>query len=802
MAKLLVKQNATSRLATVFIQDNSKTTGAGLGSLVYNTSGLTAYYFREGDASSTAISLATMTLGTWATGGFIVADGTNMLGTYQLGLPNACFTALGSVVVYLQGAANMAPIVLEFQVVAFDPTDAVHLGLSALPNTACTTNASLLTSGTGTDQLSVTSGIAQANVEQWDSVAIAEPSTDGIPDVNVLNWRNQAVPATNVSGVPLIDAKYLLGTVFATPATAGIMDVNAKNINNVSTSSVTAINANLGTTQAITFDANNLTKVSVEDWHGTAVAGAISPDVVLIRSGTAQAGGASTITLDAGASATTNLYQNEIIFIRSGTGAGQSAIIASYVGSTKVATIVGTWATNPDSTSVFSILPFGSITATVSGGVNVTQWLGVGVSAATGGIPDVNTKNYNNQTAQTDGNNLPKVDLVDIAGSAVSTSTAQLGVNVVQYNAQTAQTDANNLPKVDVEDIRGTLSAGTAGYIGPDWGHVNAPTTTLGLTGTTIATSQVIATVTNAVTLSAGDSPILQSGTAAGGTATTLTLASAIGTTADPVGCKIKITSGTGAKQERTITAYNNATPAVTVNYAWVTTPDNTSVYTILFDNAPKIDSSLRISEVVLVDTLTTYTGNTPQTGDSFARLGAPAGATIANDIAEIEAETDGIAAIPTSNPSAAAIATAIFQDTTPGDFTVAGSIGKSLFTSGNAPGAAGGLAIVGSSMTVGGYASGQDPAVRKNQALASFAFVMISSTDHVTPKTGLGSGITCQRSLDGGALASCANAAAELSNGIYVINLAAGDLNANVVVLRFSAAGADDADITIVTQP
>lgn len=51
------------------------------------------------------------------------------------------------------------------------------------------------------------------------------------------------------------------------------------------------------------------------------------------------------------------------------------------------------------------------------------------------------------------------------------------------------------------------------------------------------------------------------------------------------------------------------------------------------------------------------------------------------------------------SAPTAAQVATAVWQDTTAGDFTVAGSIGKSLFTSGNAPGAASGLALVGSNM-------------------------------------------------------------------------------------------------------
>lgn len=106
------------------------------------------------------------------------------------------------------------------------------------------------------------------------------------------------------------------------------------------------------------------------------------------------------------------------------------------------------------------------------------------------------------------------------------------------------------------------------------------------------------------------------------------------------------------------------------------------------------------------VDTLTTYTGDTPQTGDSFARLGAPAGASIAADIAEIEAETDGIAAIPTNPytgtpPTVAQIATAVWQDATAGDFTVASSIGKGLYVANVAPGGDGGLVIGGPGQTL-----------------------------------------------------------------------------------------------------
>lgn len=121
MAKISIKAGSTSKLLNLFIQDSSSTVGAGLGSLAYNTASLTAYYFREGAASAVAITLATMTLGTWATGGFVVVDGTNMLGAYQLALPDAAVAAgAKSVMVYLKGAANMAPLVLEIELTAVD----------------------------------------------------------------------------------------------------------------------------------------------------------------------------------------------------------------------------------------------------------------------------------------------------------------------------------------------------------------------------------------------------------------------------------------------------------------------------------------------------------------------------------------------------------------------------------------------------------------------------------------------------------------------------------------------------------
>jgi hypothetical protein len=135
--KLQTLKGKTSKLVEIFIQDSSSTTGAGLTGLVFNTASLTAYYYRSGAASATAISLATMTAGTWATSGFVVVDGTNMPGLYQLGIPDAALASGASqVVIMLKGATNMAPVVLEIQLVNYDPDDGVRMGLTALPNAA------------------------------------------------------------------------------------------------------------------------------------------------------------------------------------------------------------------------------------------------------------------------------------------------------------------------------------------------------------------------------------------------------------------------------------------------------------------------------------------------------------------------------------------------------------------------------------------------------------------------------------------------------------------------------------------
>ena len=87
---------------------------------------------------------------------------------------------------------------------------------------------------------------------------------------------------------------------------------------------------------------------------------------------------------------------------------------------------------------------------------------------------------------------------------------------------------------------------------------------------------------------------------------------------------------------------------------------------------------------------------------------------------------------------------------------------------------------------------------IKKNTVLNNFMFLMVDSTDHVTPKTGLT--ITATRSIDAAVFAACANVATEVANGMYKINFAATDVNGDVITFKFAGTGADDRLITIVT--
>ena len=188
-------------------------------------------------------------------------------------------------------------------------------------------------------------------------------------------------------------------------------------------------------------------------------------------------------------------------------------------------------------------------------------------------------------------------------------------------------------------------------------------------------------------------------GTAQAGGASSITLdATGSSATDDTYNYQsITIRSGTGAGQTRQITDYNGTTKVATTNLAWTTQPSTDSNYVIhpngldaatvasiatavwaatragnatagsfgeyVFADTTRISgdataadnleamvdgtgltlTGVTVPTVTTVGTLTTYTGNTPQTGDAFARLGAPAGASVSADVAAVKVDTAAI---------------------------------------------------------------------------------------------------------------------------------------------------------------
>lgn len=360
----------------------------------------------------------------------------------------------------------------------------------------------------------------------------------------------------------------------------------------------------------------------------------LNPNPDAIYSGTApsQAGMTNVqIKLDSGASATDNLYRYDVISITAGTGQGQSRMVMSYAGGTKVATVDSAWSIQPDNTSVFDVTPTarsvailmdgvahggtpGSSTATLAlaygwikstdghqgllvestladgaqftgrtgtdnatvaslggqsgalqlygskaaGGLFVSgPWGTAGpsvvidcttaVSGVDGGPGIQINVGGSGQSAISltpgsggyglDGSLSPaamasffldnsgKVYADAVAGSVVKEIASNAGgtvgtvdANIVSINsvstspvttigANVGTTQPVNFQgigaaafvKCDVELVKGATSQGTAGYVGIDWGQVANKTTTNALTGTTISTSQQVASVTGAV---------------------------------------------------------------------------------------------------------------------------------------------------------------------------------------------------------------------------------------------------------------------------------------------------------------
>jgi hypothetical protein len=168
-----------------------------------------------------------------------------------------------------------------------------------------------------------------------------------------------------------------------------------------------------------------------------------------VNEGLAQAATTTTITLNTSASTSDDAYNGQLVFIRSGTGQDQIALVEDYVGSTKVATIRtrsanGEWAIVPDTTSAYVMIP--NLTWTIA-----EMQAGLATSSGvTSAFTEIKGASWSSAT-----DTLEKI--ADTAGASVTVAplSATSPDRITQSTVQTLINDTSAVGPIAIKDSSG-----------------------------------------------------------------------------------------------------------------------------------------------------------------------------------------------------------------------------------------------------------------------------------------------------------------------------------------------------------
>jgi len=515
--------------------------------------------------------------------------------------------------------------------------DANTLKVGGTTQTARDLGASVLLSpGTGTGQLDITSGVAKANATQILGTAISTPATAGILDVNVKNINNVVAATPGASGGILISGLNSGTTTLAALTITGA----TTHTGNVSMAAGLNITQSSSNTSALVITGNGT-------GHGAIItggSGATGDGVRMVSAATNGSGLVLTATGTGKDLKTTNT-STDIVLAKTTNITGFNDIAATaVVSSGAITTSGGAVSTVTTVTNLTNAPTVGDFTATMKASITTAVWdaartsyvvansFGRALQASRDGTAQAGAGTTITLDASANANNdFYNNCLVEIIG----------GTGIGQSRFITDYVGSTKVATVNSSWV--TNPDNTSVFIVKYFDQVpgaSAPTAAQVATAVWQDTTASDFTTNGSVGQAVFNyNQYVRRGTAQAGASTTITLDASASSTDDVYNYElIEIISGTGVGQAKFITDYVGSTKVATVDSAWAITPDNTSVFLIKF----------------------------------FAQLpGASA-------------------------PTAAQVATAVWQDTTSGDFTVSGSIGKSLFTSGNVPGASGGLFLAG----------------------------------------------------------------------------------------------------------
>lgn len=229
------------------------------------------------------------------------------------------------------------------------------------PTTAGRTLDVTATGAAGIDWANVENPTTTLNLSGTSTKAL-EPTTAGRTlDVTAtgeagIDWANVGSPTTTLA---------LTGTTIATTQKVDLETIKTRSVTCAAGVTVLASVGTAATDTAQTGDSYARL--------GAPVAASISADIAAVktlandtnlsvgaaRRQLATTGAAGSITLDAFAPTTNDLYNGCVVRLYSGTGAGQARLITDYDGATLTATVSPDWAVTPDATSAYAILPVG-----------------------------------------------------------------------------------------------------------------------------------------------------------------------------------------------------------------------------------------------------------------------------------------------------------------------------------------------------------------------------------------------------------------------------------------------------------
>lgn len=426
---LLSRSNgATSVILNIKILDSTVTTGAGKTGLSSASTGLIIAAKADVEATTTAYTVAGSTIETITTIGTYAAptatkcrfkeiDATNHPGAYELQFADARFAVSGakSLLVSLSGVTGMAQT--DFVVDLQAGADVRYYLGSAVP-AADTAGYPKVTikSGTGTGEASLSSGVIQAALTTASrdatagavfDVATASHLQTGSFGAALAPTEHGTAQAGGASTITLRSGAVATDAYYAKQLLRIVAGTGAGQSEYISSYVGATKVATMGAAWAVPPDNTSVyeiigggtipgasaptasqvaSAVMEEAMSGHTTAGSFGEFVnaAISRTGTAQAGTTTSITLDAGASATNNLYRYHNVEITGGTGAGEVSFITGYTGSSKVASVDPPFAVAPDATSKFALRKFGIDAATPTQ-VATAVWAATRAANATAG---------------------------------------------------------------------------------------------------------------------------------------------------------------------------------------------------------------------------------------------------------------------------------------------------------------------------------------------------------------------------------------------------------------------------------